>query len=113
MALLQTEGLTVSFGGVHALSGVDVTIDGGGIVGLIGPNGAGETTFIDAMAGVVPPSSGKVVFREEDITDAPPFKRTNRGLVRTFQTLELYEDLTVAPRRSSGSTMARRATSLR
>jgi branched-chain amino acid transport system ATP-binding protein len=95
VALLRTAELTVRFGGVRALDGVDVTIERGGIVGLIGPNGGGKTTFIDAVSGVVPLSSGRVTFRGEDITGAPPFERANRGLVRTFQTLELYEDLTV------------------
>ena len=95
MSLLRTDGLSVSFGGVRALDGVDLELDPGGIVGLIGPNGAGKTTFIDAVTGMVPVSSGHVEFAGDDITHAPAAERARRGLLRTFQTLELFEDLTV------------------
>jgi ABC-type branched-subunit amino acid transport system ATPase component len=96
LTLLRTDDLTVSFGGVHALSGVHLTIeDGDGIVGLIGPNGAGKTTFIDAVTGFVEPSAGIIEFLGHDITHAPPHQRAQRGLLRTFQSLELFEDLTV------------------
>jgi branched-chain amino acid transport system ATP-binding protein len=95
MTLLRTDGLTVTFGGVHALSGVDLEIEGGGIVGLIGPNGAGKTTFIDAVTGFVQPSSGHIEFSGHDITRAAPHERARHGLLRTFQSLELFEDLTV------------------
>ena len=95
MSLLETEGLTVTFGGVHALTDVDVTVTEGGIVGLIGPNGAGKTTFIDAVTGFVTPAEGSIRFGGRDITDAPPNERAASGLVRTFQSLELFDDLTV------------------
>ena len=95
MTLLRTDGLTVTFDGVHALAGVDLEIEGGGIVGLIGPNGAGKTTFIDAVTGFVQPSGGHVDFRGHDITRAAPHERARHGLLRTFQSLELFEDLTV------------------
>ena len=94
MSLLRTDGLSVSFGGVRALAGVDLTVEEGGITGLIGPNGAGKTTFIDAVTGMVP-STGHVLLDDVDITAMAPADRAQRGLVRTFQTLELFEDLSV------------------
>jgi branched-chain amino acid transport system ATP-binding protein len=93
--LLETRDLTVSFGGVHANAGVDVAVEPGSFVGLIGPNGAGKTTFIDAITGFTRPSAGRVFFDGDDITDAAAFARARRGLARTFQSIELFEDLTV------------------
>ncbi len=94
MSILRTDSLSVSFGGVQALAGVDLTIDKGGITGLIGPNGAGKTTFIDAVTGMVP-SSGSVHLGDRDLSGLSAHERANLGLVRTFQTLELFEDLSV------------------
>jgi branched-chain amino acid transport system ATP-binding protein len=95
MALLRTTGLSVSFGGVQALDRVDLTVVEGGIIGLIGPNGAGKTTLIDALTGMVPLSAGHIEFLGVGLGDVPPAARARMGLVRTFQTLELFEDLTV------------------
>jgi branched-chain amino acid transport system ATP-binding protein len=94
--VLDIEGLTVTFGGLHAVHDVDLRVDDGAFVGLIGPNGAGKTTLIDAVTGFVEPSAGRVRFDGEDLTTAAPADRARRGLVRTFQSLELFEDLTVA-----------------
>ena len=94
MALLRTDSLSVSFGGVQALADVDLTIEGGGVVGLIGPNGAGKTTFIDAVTGMVS-STGGVELDGTPIGSLTANERARLGLVRTFQTLELFEDLTV------------------
>jgi branched-chain amino acid transport system ATP-binding protein len=92
--LLETKDLTVRFGVVTALSGLDMTVDRGEVVGLIGPNGAGKTTSIDAITGFVP-ATGEVLLDGVDISTHPAFKRVNAGVVRTFQQLELYYDLTV------------------
>jgi branched-chain amino acid transport system ATP-binding protein len=94
MALLETNDLTVTFGGLRANDSVRIVIEPGSFVGLIGPNGAGKTTFIDAITGYVR-STGDVSFDGEDISGLPPHERAKRGLVRTFQSLELFEDLTV------------------
>ncbi len=94
MSLLETQALTVTFGGLRANDGVDITINQGKFVGLIGPNGAGKTTFIDAITGYVL-STGAIAFDGADITRLRPYERTRRGLVRTFQSLELFEDLSV------------------
>jgi branched-chain amino acid transport system ATP-binding protein len=93
--ILETRGLTVTFGGLHANNEVDLVVPRGKFVGLIGPNGAGKTTFIDAITGYVPMSSGTATFGGEDIGSMKPHERAQRGLVRTFQSLELFEDLSV------------------
>ncbi|MGE0304238.1 MAG: ATP-binding cassette domain-containing protein [Acidimicrobiia bacterium] len=93
--LLRAAGLTVSFGGNHANDKVDLELRQGQFVGLIGPNGAGKTTFIDALTGFVEPSGGVVVFAGEELNSLPPSTRARRGLARTFQSVELFGDLTV------------------
>jgi branched-chain amino acid transport system ATP-binding protein len=93
-ALLQVDDLSVSFGSVRALADVNLTVPEGQLVGLIGPNGAGKTTFIDAVTGFVP-ASGAIVFDGEDVAALPPHTRSRRGLARTWQTIELFDDLTV------------------
>ena len=93
--MLETKGLTVSFGGLHANDEVDIVVPTGSFVGLIGPNGAGKTTFIDAITGFVSMSAGEAVFDGQSLAGVPPHKRAGRGLVRTFQSLELFEDLSV------------------
>lgn len=92
--LLATSGLTVRFGGLVAVDGVDLHVGPRELVGLIGPNGAGKSTCIDAVSGFVP-STGAVRFCGDDITGLPPQRRVRAGLGRTFQSLELFGDLTV------------------
>jgi branched-chain amino acid transport system ATP-binding protein len=94
MALLETSGLSVTFGGLTAVNRVDLEVHEGQLVGLIGPNGAGKTTFIDAITGLVP-ATGRVVFDGQEVTDLPVHERARRGLGRTWQSLELFDDLTV------------------
>ena len=94
-ALLEVEGLDVRYGGVHAVSDVALTIDEGSVVGLIGPNGAGKTSMIDALTGYHRPAAGHVRFEGDDITAVRPYRRARRGLARTFQSIELFDDLTV------------------
>ncbi len=93
--VLETKGLTVTFGGLNANDAVDLAVPEGSFVGLIGPNGAGKTTFIDAITGYVPMSAGSAVFDGGDIALLKPHERASRGLVRTFPQLELFEDLSV------------------
>jgi len=92
--LLRVDKLAVSYGGLRAVDSVSMDVPTGSIVGLIGPNGAGKTTFIDALTGFTP-STGDVVFDGESISGLAPHKRTKRGLSRTFQSMELFEDLSV------------------
>ena len=94
-ALLESVSLTVRYGGLNANDSVDLSVESGKVVGLIGPNGAGKTTFIDAITGFTAPSSGRVIFDGRDINALSPAKRAAAGLTRTFQSLELFDDLTV------------------
>ncbi|HTT93372.1 MAG TPA: ABC transporter ATP-binding protein [Solirubrobacterales bacterium] len=94
-ALLDAQGMTVSYGGVHANADIDLAVGAGEFVGLIGANGAGKTTFIDAITGFTSIDAGHVHFDGEDISSLSPAARARRGLVRTFQSLELFDDLTV------------------
>jgi branched-chain amino acid transport system ATP-binding protein len=95
MSLLEVHDLTVRHGGLVALDGVTLAAEAGSIVGLIGPNGAGKTTFIDTITGFTPAHRGRVSFAGTDLTRAAPHARARAGLVRTFQSLELFDDLSV------------------
>jgi branched-chain amino acid transport system ATP-binding protein len=95
VSLLEVERLRVAFGGVVAVDDVSFAVDEGALVGFIGPNGAGKTTCIDALTGYVPHAAGRVVFDGHDFRGLPPHQRARRGLVRTFQAVELFDDLTV------------------
>jgi branched-chain amino acid transport system ATP-binding protein len=93
--LLEIEGLNVRYGGVRAVSDVSLSVSEGSVIGLIGPNGAGKTSMIDALTGYTRASEGVVRFASEDVTRLRPHLRTRRGMTRTFQSIELFDDLTV------------------
>jgi branched-chain amino acid transport system ATP-binding protein len=93
--VLEVAELSIHYGGVTALDGVSLNVDAGTIAGLIGPNGAGKTTFIDAVTGFTPTDSGRITFAGESFARMAPHQRARRGLGRTFQSLELFDDLTV------------------
>lgn len=95
MSELVVESLEVRFGGHVAVSNVNLAVGGGSITGLIGPNGAGKTTTFNAICGVVSPSTGRVVLDGEDISRLRTFKRSRKGIGRTFQRLEVFSSLTV------------------
>jgi branched-chain amino acid transport system ATP-binding protein len=88
--ILIVEGLTKRFGGLTAVSDVDLTVSPNEIVGLIGPNGAGKTTLFALISGFLRPDSGHVSFEGEDITGMRPYKIARRGLVRTFQLVQPF-----------------------
>jgi len=94
MALLETHGMTVSFGGLRAVDDVDLRVEEGQLVGLIGPNGAGKTTFIDGITGFVP-TTGRIDFGGTEVGSLAAHKRAAAGLGRTWQSLELFDDLTI------------------
>ena len=95
MPLLEVQSLTRSYYGVHALRGVDLSVDAGRITGLIGPNGAGKTTLFNCISGLVPPDSGSVRFDGRAITAWRPDRVTGAGLVRTFQIARGFPRLSV------------------
>ena len=93
--LLDVAGLRVTYGGVVAVSDVDLQITEGTIFGLIGPNGAGKTSMVDALTGYTRQAAGRIVFDGRDIGGLRPYRRARLGLARTFQSVELFDDLTV------------------
>jgi ABC-type branched-subunit amino acid transport system ATPase component/ABC-type branched-subunit amino acid transport system permease subunit len=93
--VLQVRGIVQRFGAFTALDGVDLTVRPGEVIGLLGPNGAGKTTLIDAVTGYARPADGSVVLDGEEITGWAPHRRARAGLTRSFQSLELFDDLTV------------------
>lgn len=92
---LHVEGVSVEFGGVRALSNTGIHIEPGQVVGLIGPNGAGKTTFIDVVTGFVRPVEGDVALDGRSITRDSVARRARGGMSRSFQSLELFEDVSV------------------
>ncbi|HBE80745.1 MAG TPA: high-affinity branched-chain amino acid ABC transporter ATP-binding protein LivG [Firmicutes bacterium] len=95
MALLQVEKLTKVFGGLRAVSNVEMKIEPGELVGLIGPNGAGKTTIFNLLTGVIPPSEGQIVFNQKSIVGLKPYNVTDIGIARTFQNIRLFKTLSV------------------
>ncbi len=93
--VLRTELLSRHFGGVRALSELNYEIRRGLIQAVIGPNGAGKTTLFNVVSGVIPQTSGRVFFQEEEITGLPTHVIAARGLTRTFQNLRLFAEMTV------------------
>ncbi|MCR4963907.1 MAG: ABC transporter ATP-binding protein [Firmicutes bacterium] len=95
MALLETKDLSIHFGGLWAVKDVDFTIDPKEVVGLIGPNGSGKTTFLNIISGIYPASKGTVHFRGENITGLKPYEIFKKGMSRTYQASRLCWDLSV------------------
>ncbi|MFD5594146.1 ABC transporter ATP-binding protein [Streptomyces griseorubiginosus] len=93
--LLSVDGLTVAYGGVTAVDAVTFAVPEAQVTGLIGPNGAGKTSLIDALTGYTRPAAGRVLLDGTDITRRPAYWRARQGLTRTFQSVELFDDLTV------------------
>jgi branched-chain amino acid transport system ATP-binding protein len=95
VALLEVQDVTVRFGGVTALDGASLSVDGGQVTGLIGPNGAGKTTLFNVISGLQSPQQGSVVFRGRNLRHVRPSGRSRAGIGRTFQRLEAFGSLTV------------------
>lgn len=93
--ILQVQGLTRSFGAVSVASDVHFSVAEGEILGIIGPNGAGKTTLFGMLSGHVAASSGRVIFRGEDITGLVPHDRARRGIARTYQVPRPFGQMTV------------------
>jgi branched-chain amino acid transport system permease protein len=94
-SVLRGEHVEKRFEGLTALAGIDVDVRDGEILGLIGPNGSGKTTLLNVVSGVYPPTSGRIVLRDEEIGGRPPHRVAQLGLSRTFQNIRLFAQLTV------------------
>lgn len=92
---LEVQNLTVKYGNVVACDNISLRVAPGQVVGLIGPNGAGKTTLIDAISGFVRPTSGHILLDGTDVTGLSAVRRARAGMSRSFQSLELFEDMTV------------------
>ena len=92
-SLLSVSGLSINFGGLAALSGLDLEVGEGAIVALIGPNGAGKTTVFNVLTGLYRPSHGRVTFRGDDLLALAPHAIARRGIARTFQNTEVFRRL--------------------
>ncbi|MEV3892101.1 ABC transporter ATP-binding protein [Streptomyces anulatus] len=92
--VLDASGVTMRFGGLTAVRGVDLTVNSGEIVGLIGPNGAGKTTFFNCLTGLYIPTEGKVSYKGT-VLPPKPHLVTKAGIARTFQNIRLFSNMTV------------------
>lgn len=94
--LLEVEAINTFRGPAHILRGVSLTVDDGEVVSLVGRNGAGRTTIIESITGLLPVRSGRIRFRGEDITKLPPHKRAKRGIGYAPENSGIFPELTVA-----------------
>ena len=95
MALLEVRDFTMVFGGLHAVDGVDLTLEQGDLYGLIGPNGAGKTTVFNMLTGVYKPTRGQFFLDGENLTGKSPAQISRKGIARTFQNIRLFKNLSV------------------
>ncbi|MCO5129811.1 MAG: ABC transporter ATP-binding protein [Xanthobacteraceae bacterium] len=94
MALLEVDKVTRRFGGLVAVNNVSFAVTEGEILGIIGPNGAGKTTLFSVISGFIPPSAGEIRFAGESIVGVSPDRLVRRGLVRSFQVVQTFADMT-------------------
>ncbi len=92
--VLRTEGLTVRFGGLLALNGIDFDIQRGEIRAIIGPNGAGKSTFFNCLTGVQRPTAGRIIFDGNEITGLPPDRISQKGIARSYQITNILPNVT-------------------
>lgn len=93
--ILETQAITMRFGGIVAVNNLTIQVNKGEIVALIGPNGAGKTTAFNMITGVYTPTEGKILYQGQDITGLKPDQITKKGIARTFQNIRLFKKLTV------------------
>jgi len=108
--VLSLENITLSFGGVTAVSGIDLAVQAGEIRAIIGPNGAGKSSLINIISGVYRPDSGRVWLNGRSYAQVPAQKSAKLGIARTFQNLALFKGLTVLENVMTGLAFARRST---
>jgi branched-chain amino acid transport system ATP-binding protein len=93
--VLETAGVTKRFEGLLAVDAIDLAVQAGEIRGIVGPNGAGKTTLFNVISGLFAPSAGRIHLFGDDVTSRPPHARAARGLGRTYQTPQVFRDLTL------------------
>ncbi|MDB5511817.1 MAG: High-affinity branched-chain amino acid transporter ATP-binding protein LivG [Enterovirga sp.] len=96
MALLNVQGVTKRFGGLVANDSISFAVPEGSLFAVIGPNGAGKTTLFNAISGFFAPTSGRILFDGQDVTGLAQADIAQRGLIRTYQLVQLFKDMTVA-----------------
>ena len=95
-ALLETRDVSKVYGGFRALNGVTMAVNDGELISVVGPNGAGKTTLVNTLTGLLAPSAGEVLFMGRSIAGVGPVALTDQGLVRSFQLIQIFPQLTVA-----------------
>ena len=93
--MLALEGIEKRFGALAALTGIDLEVAAGEVLGIVGPNGSGKTTLLNTVTGVYPPNSGRILFQGTDITGWKGHRIARLGVVRTFQNIRLFPTMTV------------------
>ena len=95
MSYFRAENLSLHFGGLKAVDAVSFAVEKGEILSIIGPNGAGKSSIFNLISRIYSPTSGRIFFEDQDITEAPPYGIAKLGIARTFQNIELFENATV------------------
>src|SRR6185295_15378843 len=90
MAILKTENLSKAFGALTAVNGVSLAVEAGSLHSIIGPNGAGKTTLFNLLTGTFPPTSGRIIFDQQDITGTPAHRIAHLGLARSYQRTTVF-----------------------
>jgi len=103
MALMEVRDLSMHFGGIAAVDGLSFEIEKGSINALIGPNGAGKTSAFNCMTGFYKPTSGEITYNGESLVGMQPFQITHKKVLRTFQNVRLFKDMTVLENVMSGA----------
>ena len=112
MSLLAVEGLGIDFGGISAVDALDFAVEPGEIVSIIGPNGAGKTTLFNMISGIYVPARGRVLLDGEVVTGLAPHELAARGLSRTFQNLQVFQQMTALENVMAGRHLAERGSAL-
>ena len=95
MSYLRAENLSLHFGGLKAVDSVSFAVEEGEILSIIGPNGAGKSSIFNLISRIYPPTSGRIFFEDQDITEQPAYDIAGLGIARTFQNIELFENATM------------------
>jgi len=95
MSYFRAENLSLHFGGLKAVDSVSFAVEKGEILSIIGPNGAGKSSIFNLISRIYPPTSGRIFFEDEDITEQPAYDIAGLGIARTFQNIELFENATM------------------